>query len=326
MSYKVELDVYSGPLDLLLHLIARDELTVERIPVARVADQFVKYLEGLTRIDIEVAGDFLVMAARLTEMKSRALLPQLTTEDEEIDPDLLSEESDLIQRLLEYRGFKDASRWLRSHRDYRALLYSRRAALPELETEDLEEEAVLPDSITVYDLLSAYHRLSREVMLDEVHTVVYDDVPIEEHIQILLDRIEKEEGLAFSYLMPPGANKLYVIGAFLALLELIRQKKILVEQEEDFGGISVERPAAAPPENGANGGPGGPPPAVAPQPPTGEEAPPPPAPPLQRPAGAPAPAPEEGSGPGDGDAETEGTPGHVDDGARDAYDDPEANP
>jgi segregation and condensation protein A len=243
MDYKVELDMYSGPLDLLLHLVTRDELTIEKIPVARIADQFLAYLENLRHIDIEVAGDFLVMAARITEMKSRALLPMLTTEDEEMDSELLADESDLIQRLLEYRGFKDISRWLRGSMTSRSRIFPH-GPFPLLEEEKPEEEPLLPEGVTVWDLFSAFLRIRKEVMLDEIQTVVYDDVPIEDHIQEILERIQRDGWMSFSHILPPKAGRLYIVGAFLALLELIRQKRIRVEQEEDFDHIRIETVSA----------------------------------------------------------------------------------
>ncbi len=263
MSYTVELDVYCGPLDLLLHLVGRDELTIEGIPVARVADQFVAYLEGLSIIDIEIAGDFLVMAARLTEMKSRALLPTPTSEDEGLDPELLAEESDLIQRLLEYRVYKEASRWLRRRKDRRALLYSRRIVSPfeeeEEEKEDEEEETLLPDGVTIYDIFSSFLRISKEILLEDLKPVVYDDVPIEDHILHIVEHIRKKGLSAFSHVVPPTAGKLYLIGAFLALLELIRQNRVNAEQEEDFGDIRIEvKPEPDAP--GEGNGPEAPPP------------------------------------------------------------------
>ncbi|MHC5038942.1 MAG: segregation and condensation protein A [Planctomycetota bacterium] len=318
MDYKVELDVYSGPLDLLLHLVSRDELTIERIPVARIADQFVDYLENLSHIDIEVAGDFLVMAARLTEMKSRALLPQLPTDDEELDPDLLSEKSDLIQRLLEYRGFKEVSRWLRERYNRRRLLFNRGRFTPPEEGEEEEEEPLNLEGISVYDLFSAYIRIRQEVSLDKAVNLVYDDVPIEDHIELILERVEKEGLIRFSHLMPPTAGKLYIIGAFLALLELIRQHRVAVDQEEDFGTIRVQPKPPAPEEPPAEGTvPASPPPAESPEPVDS------PSPEAESPAPAQAPGPENKVPPAP--EESAGHSGPVDGPSSDSYDDPEAS-
>jgi segregation and condensation protein A len=245
MDYKVELDVYCGPLDLLLHLVRREELTIETIPVARVADQFVRYLENLGNVDLDVAGDYLVMAARLTELKSKALLPVAPAEDEELSDDLLSDESDLIQRLLEYRVFKDLARLLRRMAEARAKLFPR-SMFPDVG--DAAAEATIEDllgNITALDLFSAFQRIGREILLEENRTVVYDEIPIEKHIERLLERMEKEGVLAFSRLLPPNALKAYIIGAFLALLELIKRKKVDILQEEDFGEIRIQ---AKPPE------------------------------------------------------------------------------
>lgn len=245
MHYKVELDVYCGPLDLLLHLVRRDELTIEGIPVARIADQFVKYLESIARIDIELAGDYLVMAARLTEMKSRALIPRITTEDEDLDPDLLADQSDLIQRLLEYRSFKDLSRKLRDRFEVRKRRFTR-SMFPELPREDPKPEAAdleeLLAGVTITDLFSAFQRISKEVLLDDVRTVYYDDVPIERHVELVLERIQEKGAFAFSHILPEQARKEYIIGAFLALLELIKLRKIAIDQPDDFGEISIMPP------------------------------------------------------------------------------------
>jgi segregation and condensation protein A len=274
-DYKVELDVYCGPLDLLLHLVKREELTIETIPVARIADQFVRFLERLGSIDLDVAGDYIVMAARLTELKSKALLPVPPSEDEELSEDLLSDESDLIRKLLEYRVFKDLAKLLRRLAERRGRLFPR-VLFPDVG--DASEEITLEDilgNVTALDLFSAFQRIGREVLLEESRTVVYDEIPIERHILRVLERLEKEGALVFSHILPPNVRKGFIIGAFLALLELIKRKRIDIEQNEDFGSIRIlpkppetagesAPPAASDPREAADGAvPEGDPPATA---------------------------------------------------------------
>ncbi|MCG3125503.1 MAG: Segregation and condensation protein A [Phycisphaerae bacterium] len=229
-EYNVELDVFTGPLDLLLFLIRRDELDIQDISISRVTEQYVAYVRLLEQIDPNVAGEFLVMAATLIELKSRALLPTppLEAVDAPDDPRAV-----LVRQLLEYKRFKDAARSLGSAADERARRYVRRPCdLPaELQGVELEE-------VQVWDLLVAFNRVMSAVGRGPLtHDVTYDDTPIALHAAEIIAVLERDGPTTFCKLFDGRTRRVEVVGLFLAILELIRQRQIRAEQERSFGEI-----------------------------------------------------------------------------------------
>ncbi len=229
-EYRVQLDVFSGPLDLLLYLIRRDELDVQDIPVARVAEQYLSYVRLLEEIDPNSAGEFLVLASTLVELKSRALLPSppLDGEGESDDPRHL-----LVRQLLEYKRFKDAARTLGTSADERAKRYIRIPANlpPELAGVELEEAQV-------WDLLAAFNKVMTAVGRGPgVHQVRYDDTPIELHSAEIVALLERDGPMTFQTLFDGLAAKAQIVGKFLAMLELIKKRRLRAEQDRLFGVI-----------------------------------------------------------------------------------------
>jgi segregation and condensation protein A len=251
MEYRVELDVYNGPLDLLLYLIKRDELDITDIPIARITDTYVQYVNLLKEVssegglDINVAGDFLVMAATLMEIKSAMLLPKApaSTETEgqtSAVQDLTDPRYELVQQLLEYKRFKDTAALLERQQHVHENRFPRFPAKREGNPDeppplDLEE-------VQVWDLLEAFSKLMREVGVrgPRLHEVVYDDTPIDLHAADIEDRLAREGRLSLRALLLGRRSRSEMIGVFLALLELIREKKILVHQAEVHGEIDIE--------------------------------------------------------------------------------------
>ncbi len=232
-DYRVQLDIYQGPLDLLLYLIRRDEVDIYDIPIARVTGQFVEYVNLLQAIDPNLVGDFLVMAATLMEIKSRMLLPRPPAEEGEeefVDPRL-----DLVRQLLEYKKYKDASRRLAEAAEERAMRFTRAPILPS--GEGIEVEL---DDLQIWDLLAAFNNLMSSIGRPPArHEVVYDDTPISLHATDIQDRLEREGGSLQFERVFEGRTKSEMIGLFLALLELIRQRRVRVEQERPFGPIFI---------------------------------------------------------------------------------------
>lgn len=229
-GYKVQLDVFTGPLDLLLYLIRRDELDIQDIPIVRIAEQYVDHLKLLEQLDPNAVGDFLVMASTLLELKSRALLPSAPLEaaDEEEDP-----RTPLVRQLLEYKRFKDAARSLGHAADERARRYVRvPAQLPrELQGVELEEAEV-------WDLLKAFGKVMSSIGRGPgEHAVMYDDTPIELHAAEIVAILEQEGPTTFAALFAGQATRMEVVGRFLALLELVHRKRVRAEQERTFGQI-----------------------------------------------------------------------------------------
>jgi segregation and condensation protein A len=243
-EYRVNLDIYDGPLDLLLYLIRRDEVDIYDIPIARITEQYVRYVELLKRLDPNLAGTFLVMAATLMEIKTRMLLPTPSPEEGgeeglEIDP-----RAELVRQLLEYKAFKDAAGNLREAAAAQALKFSRRLA----HADDDEAELDLEDA-QVWDLLDAFSRLMAAVGADAAtHEVIYDDTPIELHEADILDRLHRDGAMSFRRIFEGRRDRGEILGLFLALLELIRVRRVLATQRRNFSEILVRLNPKAPEE------------------------------------------------------------------------------
>ena len=249
MDYRVELDVYNGPLDLLLYLIKRDELDIYDIPIARITDSYMHYVGMLKELgegdlDINLAGEFLVMAATLMEIKSAMLLPRQVAEQQDgqtsVAQDLTDPRFELVQKLLEYKRFKDSATALEKQQETFRQRFPRVPAVREGEAN--EPPPVDLEEVQVWDLLDAFSRIMKEVggRKPRYHEVVYDDTPIDLHAADIEDRLKREHKLSFRALITGRKSRSEMIGVFLALLELIREKKILVKQEAALDDVEIE--------------------------------------------------------------------------------------
>ena len=247
-DYRVELDVYNGPMDLLLYLIKRDELDIYDIPIARITDSYIGYvrmLRGLGAaegLDINLAGDFLVMAATLMEVKSAMLLPKPKPEpgkETDAAADLADPRYELVQKLLEYKRFKDSAAALERKQEQHEARFPRYPAKPDGAGD--EPPPVDLDEVQIWDLLSAFTRLMSEVGVRKprYHEVTYDDTPIDLHAADIEDRLKREGHITLRQLIIGRSSRSEMIGVFLALLELIREKKILVQQPEVLGDVEI---------------------------------------------------------------------------------------
>ena len=237
MSYKVQLDIFEGPLELLLYLIKKEELDIYDIPITRITEQYLEYLSLMEIMDLEVAGDFLVMAATLMHIKSRMLLPPdpAGIETEEADP-----RAELVRRLVEYMAFKEAAQDLKGREGKRNEFFSRLGVEPEISPED---EAFFEASL--FDLMSAFQGILSGLSQSSAHEIYKDEFSVAEKIEEITNRLLKEPVLKFSLLFRSAKNKVEGITIFLALLELIRLKKVRAHQSEHFGEIDIfgeERP------------------------------------------------------------------------------------
>lgn len=240
-DYKVQLDVYNGPLDLLLYLIRRHEVDIYDIPIAAVTEQYVSYCDTLRVIDPTLVGDFLVMAATLMEIKSRLLLPTPPPEAadtiETADP-----RHDLVRQLLEYKRFKDASFQLAAAAGEQAQRW------PRATDEDVPRDrgAIDLDDVQIWDLVAAFNQLLTATGRGPItHDVIVDDTPIALHAADIIDRLVSEGAIEFQSLFA-GRNRGEMIGLFLALLELIRQARVRAAQESPFAEIKLELLSAEP--------------------------------------------------------------------------------
>jgi len=236
-AYRVEIEQFSGPMELLLHLLDQEELSVEGIQVSRICDRYLEHLSGMAKIDIDAAGEFLLMASTLMRMKSRSLLPpeeQLLDDNEELDPRF-----ELVRQLIEYRRFRRAAESLDLRAAEAALRFARGMRpeildLPPVPLEDAPIEATGADR-----LFAAFARMLRETSLGG-YVVARDDTPLEAHVLRLERILAPGQRATFAELFAERRTKAYAIGVFLALLELLKRGRIAVEQAEDFGEIWIE--------------------------------------------------------------------------------------
>lgn len=244
MDYRVDLDIFRGPLDLLLYLVRKSELDIFDIPIARVTEQYLGYLKLLRMIDVDVAGDFLVLAATLMEIKSRMMLPRSEGIGElEEDPRM-----QLVRQLLEYKRFRDAAEHLHDLAEDQMQRFSR---VPVERLGDGTDPTTEPiRDVELWDLVSAFGRLMRQTLAMAPKSIVYDETPIEVHMEDILHRLARQGQLAFSELFAGSPDRSRIVGIFLAVLELIRSKQIRGEQNEPFGEIWIlpPGPAELPPE------------------------------------------------------------------------------
>jgi len=232
-DYRVALDVYNGPLDLLLFLIKRDEVDIYDIPISRITQQYLEYVDVIKELDPEAAGVFLVLAATLMEIKSRLLLPKPPVEEDE--EDFGDPRLELVRQLLEYKKFKDAARDLEDRAHEHAQKHPRRPVLPETDEEEYELA-----NLDVWNLFEAFNTLLKQTGLaDYKHKVGIDDTPIALHAEDVLDSLERAGGRQKFEEIFGGRNRGEMIGLFLALLELIRQRRVRATQDRPFGAIDI---------------------------------------------------------------------------------------
>ena len=230
-DYKVAIDVYNGPLDLLLYLIRRDEVDIYDIPISRVTAQYLEYVELLHQLDPEGVSEFLVLAATLMEIKSRTLLP--VPPPEEVEEEIVDPRLELVRQLLEYKKFKDAAQGLEHSAIERAQKYSRSPVAPPKAPDEIEL-----DNLDVWDLVGAFQRLLDQTgQREAVHKVGIDDTPIALHAEDIVDSIERAGGTQKFDEIFTGRTRPEMIGLFLALLELIRQRRVRASQDRAFDSI-----------------------------------------------------------------------------------------
>lgn len=235
MRFRIELDDFHGPLDLLLYLVRKHELDVTDIPIAAVTDQYLQYIAVLEQIDVDAVGDFLEMASTLIEIKSRMVLPG----DDEVQEELDDPRQELVRRLLEFKQYRDAASVLEERgRQWRE-------RFPRLAS-DLPQRPLEPDrqpirEVELWDLVSALGRVLREKFAGAgPEKIRYDETPIHVYMQRIHERLCGEGRVAFTSFFVDAVHKSTVAGMFLATLELIRHRHALATQQELFGEIWIE--------------------------------------------------------------------------------------
>jgi len=235
-DYRVNLDIYAGPMDLLLWLIRREEVDICDIPISRITSQYVKYCGMIQSIDPNLAGDFLVMAATLMEIKTRMLLPAPEVDEETGEEVTLDPRAELVRQLLEYKAFKDAATDLADLADRQARRFPHHPVEPEL-----DEPAVDIEDVGMWDLVEAFSQLLESIGQEpDRREVIYDDTPVEMHAEDILDRLHRDGSLSFGKVFEGKKNRSELVGLFMATLELVRQKLVRVVQDRNFGDICLE--------------------------------------------------------------------------------------
>jgi segregation and condensation protein A len=238
-DYNVKFEVFEGPLDLLLYLIKKEEVDIYQVNLTRLATQFIEYIDTMRLLDLEIAGEFLVMAATLMFIKSRELLPveqrvEVEGEEEGEDP-----RWELIRQLVEYKKFKDAAVQLQTLEARQENIFPRAPGRMEFAPEDTSRVEV-----SIFDLVNAVNVvLKRFNQRDDPRDIFEDKWTVSEKIQHLLQTLSERAGLKFSELFADATSRSEIVVTFLALLELIRLKQLLALQREPFGEIEICRAA-----------------------------------------------------------------------------------
>lgn len=237
---KVKLEVFEGPLDLLLYLVKKDEVDIYDISIERITSQYLQYLEAFEVLHIEIAGEFLVMAANLLYIKSRTLLPK----DQQM-PDEEADEEDprweLIRQLIEYRKFKEAAAHLRDQEEMQAALFPRAVSLDPAHAPVLDETMMLGD-VGIFDLINAFQKALKRLPAEEKPGEIREETyTVTDRINHLMRRIDRGVSVRFEELFGEASTRNELVVTFLALLELIRMKQFRVRQEEQFGEIWLDR-------------------------------------------------------------------------------------
>lgn len=237
-EYKVQFEVFEGPLDLLLYLIKKEEVDIYSVNLTKLATQFIEYIEIMREFDLEIAGEFLVMASTLMYIKSRELLPvdqqtQIEEEDEGEDP-----RWELIRQLVEYKKFKDAAAKLQELEARQAEVYPRMPITPVFESEPLP----LKSEVSIFHLLNAVNTvLKRFEQRDNPREIYEDKWSVSEKIEQIVNLMALRPVVHFSELFSDATSRGEVVCTFLALLELIRLKQLVCVQPEDFGEIEIKK-------------------------------------------------------------------------------------
>ncbi|MDD5745844.1 MAG: segregation/condensation protein A [Candidatus Omnitrophica bacterium] len=232
MSYKVKLEIFEGPLDLLLYLIKRNHVNIHDIPIAQVTEQYMQYLELMRLLDLNIAGEFLVMAATLIHIKSKMLLPPDETEAEEAEE--ADPRAELVRKLLEYKKFKEVAGYLEQRESIQRKIFKRVNPAGGIEG---EEEVFFETS--VFDLIAAFSKALKDVPRDVFREIIEDEFTVEGKIHDLLHLLVEKRQLSLNELFLCSKNKYEIIVTFLGVLELIRQKEVVAAQKGLFGDVMV---------------------------------------------------------------------------------------
>jgi len=235
MTYKVALPVFEGPLDLLLYLIKKEEINIHDIPIARVTAQYLEYVEMMKLLDLDIAGEFILMAATLMHIKSKTLLP--IDEKEEVPPEEADPREELVRKLLEYKKFKGAAECLKEMHAKRRDVFARMPGAEKCESAGGEGYF----EASLFDLITAFGKVLKEVPKGAFHEVIKDEFSVSDKIHSILHILVKKGHFYFSELFKNAKSRSEVVSIFLALLELVKLREVVLKQVDSFGEIEIAR-------------------------------------------------------------------------------------
>jgi segregation and condensation protein A len=240
-DYKVKIEVFEGPLDLLLYLIKKEEVDIYAVSLERITNQYLEYLDTFRMLDLEIAGEFVVMAATLIYIKSRSLLP---VHQQPPDPDSEEEDPrwDLIRQLIEYKKFKDAAFQLHQRELEQEGIIPRVPEKPVLD----DHATLLKSEVGIFDLISAFQKVLKklEARREDLREIFEENFTVSDKIDLIIRTTSSNRRITFSELFASAAGRTEIVVTFLALLELIRLKQLRVTQAVPFSEIDIERISA----------------------------------------------------------------------------------
>lgn len=234
IEYQIIQDSFHGPLDLLLHLVKKEEVDIFEISIVRIADQFKEFMGVIAFLDLTFAGEFLVMATKLMEIKSQLVLPRkVQNTNKEEDP-----RNEIVRQLVEYKKFKDAVEVLEEQAE------SAGQKIPRLVSDQFHEERISSEKpvqeVELWDLVSAFGRIMKETLAIQAQDIVVDQTPMEVYLEEITEKLMREKSLPFRELFSPPFHKMRLIGLFLAILELIKKQSIFAQQDESYDEIYLK--------------------------------------------------------------------------------------
>ena len=235
MSYEIKLDIFEGPLDLLLYLIRKNEIDIYNIPIALITEQYLGYLDLMRSLNLDLAGEYLVLAATLIHIKSRMLLPPVESDDETEEGE--DPRAELVQQLLEYQTFKEAALNLEGRPLLERDVFTRGAPLEEPADAEEEEEAMI--EVGIYELVQAFRRIISGLDQSEDLAIDTEKMSLADRINEIMERLSEEKQLTFTELLGERMDRKRIVYTFLAILELMKLRMVRAYQSGPFGAIRL---------------------------------------------------------------------------------------
>lgn len=237
MSYRVKLQNFEGPLDLLLFLIRKNEVDIYDIPVSEITRQYLEYVEIIKILDLEMAGDFIIMAATLIRIKVKMLLPRPELDDD--DEEIIDPRMELVTRILEYKRFKEVAHKLHDLEDDQSDVFPR--VYLQFSEDDAESEITFSEDVNLFSLIQAFKLALDNIPKETFHKVKDIEINTEEQIDYILNTLNTEKQFSFYDLISRFREKIIMIVTFIALLELIKRGQVVVKQATPFGEIWITK-------------------------------------------------------------------------------------